>query len=78
MEQRRQLMTSREAAEYCGFTLSYFRKLMMRRAIPMYKPGGKVCFFKREDLDAYLTGIRIASQDEIDDFATSHIAGRRI
>ena len=35
MTEQRKLLSTKEAAEYCGFKLSYFRKLMMRRAIPM-------------------------------------------
>ena len=46
MTEQRKLLSTKEAAEYCGFKLSYFRKLMMRRVIPMYKPTGKLCFFK--------------------------------
>ena len=60
-----------------GFKLSYFRKLMMRRTIPMYKPTGKLCFFKQEDLDAFLTGVRISSQDEIEEEANRYIISRR-
>lgn len=47
MTEQRKLLSTKEAAEYCGFKLSYFRKLMMRRVIPMYKPCGKLCFFKK-------------------------------
>ena len=65
MTEQRKLLSTKEAAEYCGFKLSYFRKLMMHRVIPMYKPSGKLCFFKKEDLDAFLTGVRISSQEEI-------------
>ena len=46
MTEQRKLLSTKEAAEYCGFKLSYFRKLMMRRAIPMYKPCGKLCFLQ--------------------------------
>ena len=53
MTAQRKLLRTKEADEYCGFKLSYFRKLMMRRAIPMYKPCGKLCFFKKEDLDTF-------------------------
>ena len=49
MTEQRKLLSTKEAAEYCGFKLSYFRKLMMRRVIPMYKPCGKLCFFKKEE-----------------------------
>ena len=77
MTEQRKLLSTKEAAEYCGFKLSYFRKLMMRRAIPMYKPTGKLCFFKKEDLDAFLTGIRISSQEEIAEEAGRYLAGRK-
>ena len=45
MQTKRKLLNSQEAADYLGFSLSYFRKMMMRRVIPMYKPSGKICFF---------------------------------
>ena len=78
METKRKLLNSREAAEYLGLSLSYFRKLMMRRVIPMYKPGGKVCFFDPDDLDAYLTSIRISSQTEIEDDGANYLANNKL
>ena len=62
----RVLLTTTEAAHYLGVKPSYLYKMMMRRAIPYYKPGGKLCFFLREDLDAWLTSIRIKSRSEIE------------
>lgn len=47
--------------------------MMMRRVIPMYKPHGKLCFFMQEDLDAFLTSVRIASQAEIDAKAAKYL-----
>ena len=44
MENERNLMTTTEAARYLGLKPSYLYKMMMRRAIPYYKPGGKLCF----------------------------------
>ena len=67
MTEQRKLLSTKEAAEYCGFKLSYFRKLMC----------GKLCFFKREDLDAFLTGVRISSQGEINEEADRYLAGRK-
>ena len=43
MESERNLMTTTEAARYLGLKPSYLYKMMMRRAIPYYKPGGKLC-----------------------------------
>ena len=54
MESERNLMNTTEAARYLGVKPSYLYKMMMRRAVPYYKPGGKLCFFAKEDLDAWL------------------------
>lgn len=69
----RKLLTSKEAAKYLGISLSFLRKMMMNRIIPMYKPNGKLCYFDPEDLDAYLTSVRIASQDEIRERANEYL-----
>ena len=69
-------MTTTEAAKYLGLRPSYLYKLMMRRALPYYKPNGKLCFFAREDLDAWLRRVRVKSQDEIDSEAARYLAGR--
>lgn len=74
--QEKKFLTSKEAAEYLGFSLSYFRKLMMRRAIPMYKPSGKLCFFDIADLDTFRQSVRIASQEEIEREASAYITTR--
>ncbi len=74
----RGLLTTTEAAQYLGVKPSYLYKMMMRRAIPYYKPGGKLCFFSRKDLDAWLTSIRIKSQSEIESEAARYIVSREI
>lgn len=74
----RGLLTTTEAAQYLGVRPSYLYKMMMRRAIPYYKPGGKLCFFSRKDLDAWLTSIRIKSQSEIESEAVRYIVSREI
>lgn len=68
------LLTTTEAAHYLGVKPSYLYKMMMRRAIPYYKPGGKLCFFAKADLDAWLTNIRIKSQSEIENEAARSIS----
>ncbi len=76
MENERNLMTTTEAARYLGLKPSYLYKMMMRRAIPYYKPGGKLCFFDKEDLDAWLKRVRVKSQDEIDSEASRYLVER--
>ena len=77
MDQERNLLTTTEAAKYLGLKPSYLYKLMMRRAIPYYKPNGKLCFFSKADLDAWLTNIRVRSQAEIDGDAAQYLVNRR-
>ena len=74
MEKERNLMTTTEAARYLGLKPSYLYKMMMRRAIPYYKPGGKLCYFAKEDLDAWLK--RVKSQGEIDSEASRYLVAR--
>ena len=76
MENELNLMTTTEAARYLGLKPSYLYKMMMRRAIPYYKPGGKLCFFAKADLDAWLTRVRVKSQSEIDSEAARYSISR--
>lgn len=63
METERNLLTTTEAAKYLGLKPSYLYKLVMRRAIPYYKPNGKLCFFSKADLDTWLTNIRVGRSE---------------
>ena len=76
MENERNLMTTTEAAKYLGLKPSYLYKMMMRRAIPYYKPGGKLCFFDKEDLDTWLKRVRVKSQSEIESDAAAYLVSR--
>lgn len=76
METERNLLTTTEAAKYLGLKPSYLYKLMMRRAIPYYKPNGKLCFFSKADLDTWLTNIRVKSQAEIGSDAAQYLVNR--
>lgn len=73
MIEKRQMLTSSEAAEYLGIKRSYLYKMTMRKVIPYFKPGGKMAFFAKEDLDRWLTSARISSQTEIDEEAAHYI-----
>lgn len=47
MENERNPMTTTEAARYIGVKPSYLYKMMLRRAIPYYKPGGKAVLLRQ-------------------------------
>lgn len=67
------MLTPTAAAEYLGIKLSYLYKLMMRRVIPYYKPGGKLCYFDPEDLDKWQRSVRVATDVEIESQAQAYI-----
>lgn len=61
----KEVLTSDEAAKYMGVSKSYLYKLTMRKQIPHYKPLGKMCFFNRFELEAWLQSNRVSTATEI-------------
>ncbi|MEP1095913.1 MAG: helix-turn-helix domain-containing protein [Cyclobacteriaceae bacterium] len=57
------IINSSEAAEYTGLAKSTIYKLIGRKEIPYYKPSGKLLYFKRSELDEYLTRRRFNPHD---------------
>lgn len=63
------VLTSEEAARYMGISMSQLYKLTMRGVIPFYKPTGRLCYFKRRELEEWLLCNRCATSQEIKDRA---------
>lgn len=61
----KEVLTSDEAARYMDVSKPYLYKLTMRKQIPHYKPRGKMCYFNRRELEAWLQGNRVATSEEI-------------
>ena len=61
----KEVLTSDEAARYLGISKSYLYKLTMQQKIPHYKPMGKMCYFNRQELEAWLQSNRVATDEEI-------------
>lgn len=68
----KEVLTSDEAAKYMGVSKSYLYKLTMRQAIPHYKPMGKMCYFNRAELEAWLQANRVATTNEISQKAQAY------
>lgn len=69
---QKEVMTLDEVAVYTGLKKSYLYKLTSRRTIPHYKPNGKVCFFRRSELEEWMTSNPIATVEEINDRAMEY------
>lgn len=51
-------MTTKEVAQYLGYSLVYVRELTRARRIPFYKIGGRL-LFKPEDIQNFLEQARV-------------------
>jgi excisionase family DNA binding protein len=59
-------MTTEQAAEYTGFSVSHLHKLTSRSEIPHFKSkGGGRLSFTKADLDSYLMARRVKTREEI-------------
>ncbi|MDO9154165.1 MAG: helix-turn-helix domain-containing protein [Paludibacter sp.] len=72
METKR-VMTFEEAATYMGMSKSCLYKMTSQKIVPHYKPNGKMIFFDREELEAYLLSVRIKPQSEIAEVASTYV-----
>ena len=61
-----------EASEYLNISKSYLYKLTHSRRIPHYKPNGKMLYFKRSDLEAWLLRNRVKTAGEIEQEAIDY------
>jgi excisionase family DNA binding protein len=68
----KEVLTSDEAARYMGISKSYLYKLTMRQLIPHYKPLGKMCYFNRQELEAWLQANRVSTSVEIEQKAQAY------
>lgn len=48
--------STKEAAAYLKISCSYLYRLVWSNRIKGYKPGGKIFYFKKSDLDSYIYG----------------------
>lgn len=61
----KKVLTFNETADYMGISKSCLYKMTMNRTIPHYKPNGKMIYFEREEVEAYLLSVKVKTSDEI-------------
>jgi excisionase family DNA binding protein len=71
-EVNEEIMNLDAAAKFLGIAKGYMYKLTSKRKIPHYKPLGKLCYFKRSDLEAFLQRNRIETADELETEAITY------
>lgn len=74
----KEILTADEAARYMGIEKSYLYKMTHDRKIPHYKPGGKNLFFRRTELEAWLTTNPVATDADLNSRVAAHCMKKRI
>lgn len=69
----KKVLTFEEAANYMGVSKSFLYKATSQKLISHYKPNGKMIFFDREELEAYLLSVRVKPQSEIEEAASTYV-----
>ena len=69
----KEYLSVNEAADYLTLSPSLIYKLTSKHEIPVYKPNGKVVFIRRDDLNHWINKNKVMSNDEIEEFAISHM-----
>lgn len=67
------VLTFDEVANYSGLSKSYLYKLTSTGQIAHYKPKGKLLYFSKVDVDAFLLQNRVSSAKELDAKATNYV-----
>lgn len=69
---QKEVLTLDEAAQYTGLKKSYLYKLTSKKKIPHYKPNGKNCFFRRTELEDWLTTNPVATVADLNGRAQAY------
>ena len=72
------IFNSVEASRYLGISYSHLSKLTHRREIEFFKPGGKLNYFRKEALDAWMLSNRIAPASEIEQSADEYLMRKKL
>lgn len=73
----KEVLTLNEVSAYSGYSLKTLYKLTSAKDIPHYKQGGKL-FFRRSEVDGWLTRHKVKSNDEITTEAINYINSKKL
>ncbi len=73
----KEVLTLDEAARFTGLTKGYLYKLTSAQKVPHYKPMGKMCYFRRDELQEWLLQNRVSTTQELNEKAQSYCIGQK-
>jgi excisionase family DNA binding protein len=73
LDNGKEVLTVEEAAKVMGMARSTLYKMTCEQSIPFYRPNGKMIFFEKADILAWIRRNRVSTQEEIDQEARMHM-----
>ena len=65
LDNGKEVLTLEEAAKIMGMARSTLYKMTCEQSIPFYRPNGKMIFFEKADILAWIRRNRVSTQEEI-------------
>lgn len=76
LQNQKNILNLNEFCHYTGTSPAYAYKLTSQSLVPHYKPHGKKIFFKRSEVDEWLTQGRVKTYDEIEKEAANYLLSK--
>jgi prophage regulatory protein len=72
---QKEVLNVKELSVFTGWSVSFIYKLSMSRKIPFYKPrpDAKMLFFKRTEIESFLTAYKVKTQEEMEKEASTYV-----
>ena len=68
----KEVLTTDEAARYLGVSKATLYKMTCERQVPHYKsPTGRLCYFNRKEIEAWMQTCKVSTHDELEQKAQS-------
>ena len=75
--QAKEVLSVKEACAYMDISKSYMYKLTHGRMLPFFCPNGKLLYFRKSDLDAWMLQNHQLSKDEVKALAANYLTQRK-
>lgn len=73
----KQILNVEDLINYTGYKRSYIYKLVHNNILPFSKPNGKILFFEKSEIDAWLLQNKSKSISQIEDQASNYVNNSR-
>ena len=74
--QWKEILNAEEASIYLGIEVDTLRQYASRKLIPYYKPNRKLIYFRRTDLDNWITSVLMEAQRDLDQEALDYVTSK--